>query len=259
MNDDFLKRMRKPPPSEFANDLYERISQPMNESHYRIQPRILRRTAFTLGVASLLLLVVVVVSPAARAFAEKQFRQVGALIFRPIDADPATSPAGSVQPTVPAPGDTNPPENATLLEDASRLSGFTVLAPAYMPEGYTVDNVWSINRQESGIYVVSTFRNDANNHFLLLNQVDYSPGASFEQTYGDNEQVSDTSVGGQAAVWITGRLMTDPTDHSPKLPAEPQLYPTNWLVWQNGDITYALFGNGLSQQEMIRIAESLGH
>jgi hypothetical protein len=213
-----------------------------------------------MGVVSLLLLLTVMVSPTARAFAGEQFRQIGALIFRPAEKEPATSSvaATSVRPTVPAPGDTNPPENATLLEDASRLSGFTVLAPDYLPEGYTVDSVWSIDRQESGIYVVSTFRNDSNNQFLLLNQVDYAPGASFEQTYFDNEQLSDASVRGQAAVWITGRLMTDPTDHSPKLQVEPQLYPTNWLVWQEGEITYALFGNGLSQQEMIKIVESLG-
>jgi hypothetical protein len=70
--------------------------------------------------------------------------------------------------------------------------------------------------------------------------------------------VSDASVRGLVGVWITGRLMTDPTDHSPKLQGEPQLVPTNWLVWQEGDITYALFGNDLSWQEMSSIAEPLG-
>jgi hypothetical protein len=53
------------------------------------------------------------------------------------------------------------------LEDASRLSGFTVLAPDYLPQGHMVDNVWSIDRRESGIYMVSTFRDDTNNQFLL--------------------------------------------------------------------------------------------
>jgi hypothetical protein len=254
MNDDFLKEMRRPPRREFANALYERISQPMNQSSYRIEPFVLRRAALAMGAVSLLLLVTIMVSPAARAFAEAQFRQIGALIFRPAEVEPGPVPL----PTVPAPGDTNPPQNATLLEDASRLSGFTVLAPGYLPAGYTVASVWSIDRQESGIYVVSSFRNDANNQFLLLNQIDYAPGASFEQSYGDNEQLSDVSVRGQTGVWITGRLMTDPTDHAPKLQGEPQLYATNWLVWQEGDITYTLFGNNLSQEEMVRIAESLG-
>jgi hypothetical protein len=256
MNDDFLKRMRKPPRREFANELYERISKPMNEPRYRIEPFVLRRAALTLGTVILLLLLTLMVSPAARTFAEEQFRQIGALIFRPADTQPAKAP--TALPTAPAPSDMNPPESATLLEDASRLSGFTVLAPNYLPKGYQVASVWSIDHQDSGVYVVSTFRHAANNQFLLLNQIDYTPGASFEQSYGDNEQLSDVSVRGGAGVWITGRLMTDPTDHSPKLQAEPQLYPTNWLVWQEGEITYALFGNGLSQQEMIKIAESLG-
>jgi hypothetical protein len=260
MNDDFLTRLRKPPRREFANELYKRINKPMSEERTRYNPFLFRRAALAVGVLGLLLLFTLLVSPAGRAFADEQIRQIGALIFRRLDADPASPEAAPTQPqpTVPAPGDTNPPQNATLLEDASRLAGFTVIAPNYLPEGYQVASVWSIDRQESGIYVVSSFRNAAKNQFLLLNQIQYAPGASFEQTYGDNEQLFDVRVRGQDGVWITGRLMTDPTDHTPDPHAEPKLYPTNWLVWSEGDLTYALFGNDLSQAEMIRIAESLG-
>lgn len=258
MNDEFLNRMRKPPRREFADELYDRISEPVVQPGYRTEPFVARRVALAIGFASLLLLLTLMVSPAARAFAGEQIRQIGALIFRPIDSASSPLPATSAQPTIPAPGDTNPPENATLLEDASRLSGFQVLAPDYLPAGFAVDSVWSIDRRESGVYVVSTFRNDTDRQFLVLNQIDYAPGASFVQTYGDNEQVSDVIVRGQAGVWITGRLMTDPTDHTPRPEAERELYATNWLVWAEGDITYALFGNDQSQQEMIKIAESLG-
>jgi hypothetical protein len=257
MNDDFLKKMRKPPRREFANELYMRISKPMNEPSHTVEPFVLRRVALATGIVSLVLLLTLMVSPTARAFAQDQIRQIGALIFQPIDRESTSWPIVTAQPTSIAPGDTNPPENATLLEDASRLSGFDVLAPEYLPEGYAVDSVWSIDKRESGIYVVSTFRNDANSQFLLLNQIDYESGANFVQTYADNEQVSDVSVRQQAGVWITGRLMADPTDHRPNSQAEPQLYPTNWLVWEESGITYALFGNGLSQAEMVRIAESL--
>ncbi len=256
MNDDFLTRMHKPPRSEFADELYQRISEPMSEQRFRIEPFGLRRAAVSLGVITLLLAAVVMAYPPARAFAEAQFRQIGALIFRSPAADPAA--AATVQPTVPAPGDTDRPEEASLLEDASRLSGFTVLAPGYLPAGYTVATVWSIDRNDSGIYVVSTYRQAASQQFLLLNQIRYAPGASFEQTIGDNEQLVDVTVRGQSGVWITGRLMTDPTDHTPVPPDERQLFPTNWLVWQEGDITYTLFGNDLSQEEMIKIAESVG-
>ena len=107
MNDEFLKRMRKPPRRESANELYERISKPMNEPRYRIEPFVLRRAALTVGAVGLILLLTVMVSPAARAFAGEQFRQIGALIFRPAEVEPAA--ATSVRPTVPAPGDTNPP------------------------------------------------------------------------------------------------------------------------------------------------------
>jgi hypothetical protein len=260
MNDDFLRRMRKPPRREFANELYKRINKPMSEQPSRYNLFHFRRAALAMGILGLLLILTLLISPAVRTFADQQFRQIGALIFRQADPDPASPEAlhPTAQPTVAAPGDTNPPQNADLLEDAARLAGFPVLAPGYLPDGYQVDSVWSIDRRESGIYVVSSFRNESKTQFLLLNQIEYDPGASFEQTIGDNEQLSDLSVSGHKAVWITGRLMTDPTDHTVGIQDDPRLYPTNWLVWQEGDITYALFGNGLSQAEMIEIAESLG-
>lgn len=259
MNDDFLTRLRKPPPREFADDLYTRISRPMFT--HRLNSNLFsRRVAFAMAMLGLLLSATLLISPAARAFAGEQFRQIGALIFRQVDPDQALlqAEAASPVPTVPAPGDTTPPQQTSLLEDASRLAGFSVVAPGYLPEGYEVDTVWSIDRRESGIYVVSTFRDAAKQQFLLLNQIRYAPGASFEQSLGSNETLSDVEVRGTAGLWITGRLMTDPTDHTVGMQAEPKLYETDLLVWQEGDITYHLFGNGLSQAEMIRIAESLG-
>lgn len=259
MNVDFLTRMRKPPRREFSTELYQRINKPMSEQHMGYDLLSFRRAVLTVSVPVLLLYLTLLVSPAARAFANEQFRQIGALIFRQMETDPAASEAAvTSKPTVPAPGDMNPPQNATLLEDASRLAGFTVLAPSYIPEGYQVDNVWSIDHRESGIYVVSSFRYDERDQFLLLNQIEYTPGASFEGYLGDNEQLYDVNVRGTNGVWITGRLMTDPTEHSVELQTEPLPHATNLLVWKEGDVTYALFGNGISQTEMIRIAESLG-
>ena len=169
-----------------------------------------------MAMLGLLLSATLLISPAARAFAGEQFRQIGALIFRQLDPDQALleAEAASPVPTVPAPGDTTPPQQTSLLEDASRLAGFSVVAPGYLPEGYEVDTVWSIDRRESGIYVVSSFRDAAKQQFLLLNQIRYAPGASFEQTLGGNETLSDVEVRGTAGLWITGRLMTDPTDRS---------------------------------------------
>lgn len=259
MNEDFLVSMREPPRREFADDLYKRINRPMYEQRTSYTQFPFRRAALVLGVFGLLLIVILLVSPGARAFADEQFRQIGALIFRPLDTDRslAEDQAAKPQPTLPAPGDEDRPESTSLLEDASRLAGFEVLEPGYLPEGYQVNTVWSIDRRDSGVYVVSSFRNEAADQFLLLNQIQYTAGSNFEQTYGDNELLSDVTVGGTYGVWITGRLMTDPTDRTVGLQSDPVLHSTNWLVWQEGDITYTLFGNGLSQEEMIWVAESL--
>jgi hypothetical protein len=141
--------------------------------------------------------------------------------------------------------------------EAAVLAGFTVQAPAYLPAGYAENGPWSVDRQDSGIYVVSTYGSGEGNHFLLLNQTQFADEAAFNQSIGQNESMTDVMVGQNAAVYITGRLMAHP-DLGVRVRNEaPELLPTNWLIWEADGTTYSLFGDDLDQAELVRIAESL--
>jgi hypothetical protein len=243
MNDDFLKNYYKPPRKQFAADLYQRIFAPMET-----QPRFLnlQRVLLASAVVFAVLVVTLVVSPPARAFASQLFRQIG--VFTLVDNTGEQSPA---DPDLYSPT-TEPPtadmaQKAPDAAGASELASFTVYSPSDLPAGYKLTGDWSLMDQGNGKVVVSEYR-DAEGHYLLLNQYHYGEGDHFEQSYADNEQVTDVIVRGQAGVWIEGRLVGDSPD---------VLVPTVWLMWEEGGVNYTLFSDALSQEAMMRAAESL--
>jgi hypothetical protein len=90
-----------------------------------------------------------------------------------------------------------------------------------------------------------------------MNQTRFEEDALFEQPYTDNETVSDVRIGSHNGVFISGRLMTHPDRPATTNGEQPDLLPTNWLIWEANGITYSLFSAGLEQSDLIRIAESL--
>jgi hypothetical protein len=252
MKDDFLKQFRKPPRPQFAADLYERISKPME-----MQPRLFywRRMALATAIIGLVLALAIFISPPVRALADQILRQIGAFTF--VDrssqvgvAEPADEPpAPTAEPL--APGQMRAASDAA---QASSLAGFTVLAPTYLPSGYSQEGSWSVAPQGNGVIVVSSYRSQAG-HFLLLNQFQYGAGDSYEQSYYANEEVQDVTVRGHAGVWLVGRSMTDPW--STPQPGQPELVATSWLLWEENGVNYSLFGDALDQDEAQKIAESL--
>ena len=249
-DDDFLIQQRKSPRGEFATDLYQRINNPMPKQSM-LDMTIWRRPALAFGAMALLLLVTLLVSPAARTFAGTQLHQIGAILLR---ADDGTMPA-EPQPTIPAPV-ANTSQQADTLAQASSLAGFTVLAPAHLPTGYSQDGAWSVRQDGSGVYVVSAYGVDNGRHFLIMNQTQFADGALFEQTYADNETVFEVMIGGTGGVFISGRFMAHP--NRPAMSGDqPELLLTNWLIWEANGVTYTLFGDDLEQNELIHVAESL--
>ncbi len=132
--------------------------------------------------------------------------------------------------------------------EISQVAGFEPLTPAYLPEGYSVQGPWSIVKFSESTGVYRQYRDASGQHFLVFNPVNHSADARFEQGYGDNETVTDIIIRGQTGVWITGRLYGDSSE---------TLQPTNWLMWVEQGINYTMYSNGLSQDEMVKVAESL--
>jgi hypothetical protein len=241
-DDDFLKKYYQPPRKEFAADLYKRITNPMEtRSRFFSLQRFLLASAAVIAVLVMTLLV----SPPARALASQLLRQIGVftLVF---DGDGRYSAGQPPQPTA-APFDPGTVQKAGSLAEASTLASFTLLDPEDLPQGFALNGGWSVTEQGNGMLVASEYL-DEEGHYLIFNQYKYGSGYAFEQTYASNEQVSDVSVRGQPGVWIAGRLVAV---------SAGELEPALWLMWEENGINYTLFSDTLTQEDLLKVAESL--
>jgi uncharacterized protein DUF4367 len=237
MNNDFLTKFRKAPRPEFAASLYQRISKPMN-TQTKHQP--LRFVALTLSLLAVLI-AALLLSPSVRAFAQGFIRQVGGYVFTQdgsIDQNTKTPKVISIERTqdsVSIHASKNIP-TANNPAEASQLAGFTVLAPTYLPHGYTSMSGWLITSEGNGTVVTNGY--NSGNTFFAINQSKYRAGAP-QETY-HRDQIVDVTVRGQSGVWLPA-------------PADGK----KALVWEENGINYSIISNSLSLDEMLKIAASL--
>jgi hypothetical protein len=238
MNDDFLTKFRKAPRPEFAASLYQRISKPMNT---QTKPQPLRFVALTLSLLAVLI-AALLFSPSVRAFAQGFIRQVGGYVFTQegsIDQNtktPKDIQIDQTQDSVSIRASKNIP-SATDPAEASQLAGFTVLAPTYLPDGYTSMSGWLVTHEGNSKVVTNGYNSGSN--FFAINQAKFGAGAS-EQTF-HRDQIIDVTVRGQSGVWLPA-------------PADGK----KALVWEENGISYSIISNSLSLDEMLKIAASLG-
>ncbi len=123
---------------------------------------------------------------------------------------------------------------------ASKLAGFTVLAPAYVPAGYSSMSDWFVSPQGSGMIATAGYR-DAATHFLLITE--WKAGNSPEQDYA-RDQIVDVTVRGQPGVYLPSPANTPGRKDA--------------LVWAENGITYSLISDSLPLDELMKVAEGLG-
>ncbi len=259
MNDNhFLTQLRKSPSKEFAADLYKRINKPMPKQT-TTNFFSMRRAAFAISALALIIFVTLLASPSVRAFAGEQIRQFGAIFLTTEESSIPASGAETLaqpQPTIAAPPEITA-EFVKNAAEASEIAGFDVLAPAYLPDGYSENRPWSVDNREGSIYVVSSYRNLDGRHFLMMNQTKFAEDAHFEQELGSNESMTDVMIGDNAGVYLTGRIMAHPDLAIQAQSEETVMITTSWLIWEAEGITYTFFGDGLNQDQLIQIAKSL--
>ena len=238
MNDDFLTRFRKAPRPEFAATLYQRISKPMTTQtqHSTFRFRFATLTLSLLAVLTAAL----ILSPSVRAFAQGFIRQVGGYVFAQgsIDQNSKTPKDISIERTqdsVSIRASKNILSAADPAE-ASKLAGFTILAPSYLPDSYTSMSGWLVSSEENGTVVTNGY--NSGNNFFAINQLKYRAGAPRETYHRD--QIVDVTVRGQSGVWLPA-------------PADGK----KALVWEENSITYSIICNSLPLDEMLKVAESL--
>ncbi len=211
MSDDFIQQFDppEPPRPEFTAALYQRITQPMKTTP---RTRVLRAIAVSFAVVALIA-TVLFFSPPVRAFADSIIRQF-------------TKGNSTIQ----------------MVDDAasaSQLAGFTVLAPSYLPEGYTATNqpgAWSVIHENGDVMAVITYDNQAVNGALAISEQIFRQGDS--NTLMNNPEAQDVTVRGQPGKWIGNGK--------------------SFLLWNENGISFAISTNTLSKDELMKVAKSLG-
>lgn len=247
MNDDeqFFKQFQESPPAAYVEALYQRIDKPMLTHR---KPTALSRTALSFAGACALLVALLFAYPPSQAQALQWLRQIGVFTITtdlPLAGRPTASPPELLKKAL----------QADSAAEASRLAGFGVLAPQTLPDGYTAHGAFSIDSSENGKTVTSAYANPAAGAFLLINQFQYLPGAAITDAVTGQETVEDVRVRGFAGVWISDRWMTSPLEGDTA--GQNRLRPTNWLRWEENGVVYTLFSDGLDQEEMLSLANSL--
>ena len=211
MNDDFINQFEQPqsPRPEFTAALYERITQPMKTT---TRTRALRAVAASIAMVALIASALFLL-PSTRAFANSIIQQIG-------------KGNGKVQTT----------EDAAA---ASQLAGFTVLAPSYLPDGYTAvtqPGEWTVSGKGDVVVSIS-YANQSANGDLSISQAMVRQGEPNPATSGPDAQ--SVTVRGQPGIWISGT-------------------GKSVLTWDENGISYIIGTNTLSKDELMKVAELLG-
>jgi hypothetical protein len=273
MNDDFLTKFHKQPRPEFAAALYQRISKPMHTQPKTIALRIAILTLSLFAVLGLVLLV----SPPVRAFAQNLIWHIGGYNFS--QGNPASSLSGQgsvnikgklagtpdaaelermvIKQTQIALINKNPSEYSTQVAldvqkknlagsqqiqsaaEAAQQAGFSVLLPFYIPAGYTLGPVgWTITSDPSGVTVhPPIYIADQGKAPLFITE--FKPAAGYQSLTYVRPQIVNVTVRGQPGLWL-------PADHKTA------------LVWVENSITFTITCDGLSLDEALKVADSLG-
>lgn len=240
MNDDFLTKFRKAPRPEFAASLHQRINKPMKTKSISTSLRFATWTVFAVLTAALLF------SPSVHALADTLIGQFGAYIFvegTPVSVqqEAADKKNGEVQ------SEPNNNDAFSFAEDAaaaSQLAGFTVIVPAYIPEGFTPSNLdnanggWRVTSKWGGQAALISYENLTDDSYVTIEELQI--GQDLPMTI-ERPQITPVTVRGLPGVWTL-----DPDGHK------------NGLVWDENGITYSIWSNKLPLEELQKIAESLG-
>lgn len=141
---------------------------------------------------------------------------------------------------------------------ASGLAGFAVFVPHYVPTGYELMRIQPLQSQDGTFYEVSTEYQNPHERdgYFLLRQI-YAPSSeqgdpTFEWPMG-NAPVVELTVRGQPGVWVEQSNQGQTYNEA----GEPVLSQWNMLLWQEDDFLFWFFSKNLSQDETLKVAESL--
>jgi hypothetical protein len=214
--------------------------------------------------------------PPVRAFAQDLLKQVGPLIIvsqtevpwspPPAGFNPTPVPGGSVIDTPqpgqgsgqdtpsngPTPAPADPNVRSITPEEAFAQRGFKVLMPAYIPNGYTLGVAPNFVHIQAERIASSMVYTTTDNAYLSIAQSTFNEQEKLPFSVGD-ARVSELTIREQKAIFIEDALLMTVQDAN----GQNIDLPVDYLMWEENGQFFIIDATRLSQQEMIRIAESL--
>jgi hypothetical protein len=246
MDDRFLKDYHKPPRREFQRALEQRLESQSNKAE-KMNTKVYRPLAFGALTVFLALVLVLAASPAARAQVLEFVREVGGVSFTETGRYPG-QPEHQVTIV--------PSETYTLATMHERV-GYEISLPAWVPEGFTLDDEVTITDFSAGSgdsdVMMSSIRwrsPQPDWTSISLNVSKRTSGEPMNWLTGP-ESVEEVQVNGQPAAlvrgsWNANAKQWDASGHIS-------------LHWQHNGLSYALqtWESEVSTADLIRMAESI--
>lgn len=226
-----------------------------------MQPNTLRRS-LTLGVAAVILAILLTLTlPPVRAFAVSILHQIGGLLFTNEQTLGQKMVAeGATPPSSPTPGGAIPTNMSH--EEVSALTGLPVYAASYLPEGYEVvmKNARPLYTVVNGVQkptglAASTLYRNRNLTIagtILMEQVSLDPAQPSEYPLGD-AKTTEVTIHGLKGLFAEQAPLGAHWDGT----GQPQVSRYNLLVWDEGGFTFFLWSDVWSQEEILKVAESI--
>jgi hypothetical protein len=222
MSNDFLKKYKKQPRPEFARSLHSKL---LKQGEVQMKPvKPILRYAF---IALLAAAVSVAAVPAARARAGEVFEKVADILFISSDTLPGNGETPVVMMMVD--GEANPEDVMPLMDAKDELS-FTTLSPAWLPEGYI------LNENEAGVLRISD---------------DVAVGLHIKWTRGE-EQIDFYAIRAEDNEPLGAGQQTEVNGNPAIISTMDKISSLTWI--QDG-VRYTLSGV-ISAEDMIRMAKS---
>lgn len=241
MNDDFLYRLREPPRGEFAEALYERISQP---SPARSSSSLtLKRAAMVLAMLFLAFGVLLAISPDVRAQVGEVIKRIGVFSFKETDQFPELG-----KNTIYLQG------QMVSLDQAREMAPYSLKVPTWVPAGFAMDKEVRITKDEEvggtriivrAVPVTITWRRGPGVPIGLTQELasDFGPG---QVGPGSLEEVK---IHGEPAALVRGVWNAQTQTWSQS---------SQTLFWRREGVDYRLSAPlDISTNALVRMAESL--
>jgi hypothetical protein len=237
MNDKFLRSYRIAPRLAFAQDMRKRLEID-REKTLRVRTLLLRPVALGAITLLLVLTLTLVVSPAARAQVQDWVGQVGGVLFTATGDYP-----GGDEPVTIAPSE------KMSLEDASAILPFTIDLPAWVPEGYVLEETVTFVHFEDGVErIFIQWR--APQKALLELEIEKLPPEESKWLVG-LESIEEVLVDGEPAALVRGGWHADTKQWE-----NPEILHL-YIPHKGQTYIFSSMEKDIPVDELIRMAESL--